>query len=239
MNEHASGLELAVITGGTKGIGLALVRRFLQAGFAVATCSRQAPDIEKLLREEGEPGRLFALAADLSTRVGVDSFAAFVHQLALPVRVLINNTGTYQPGQTHQEPEGALAHMLDTNLHSAYHLTRALLPGMMARRRGHVFNVCSTASIKPFVNGGSYCISKYALRGFTQVLREEMKPYNLAVTAIMPGATLTSSWEGTTLPDSRLMPPEDIAEAVYGVFALSERTVVEELLLRPMLGDIE
>jgi NAD(P)-dependent dehydrogenase (short-subunit alcohol dehydrogenase family) len=90
----------------------------------------------------------------------------------------------------------------------------------------------------PYANGGSYCISKYALLGMTKVLREEMKEHGVRVTAIMPGATLTTSWEGTELPEDRFMNAEDVAHAVWGAYALSERSVVEEIVIRPQLGDI-
>jgi short-subunit dehydrogenase len=128
--------------------------------------------------------------------------------------------------------------MLATNVHSAYHLTRLLLPDMMTRQTGHIFNICSTASIMPYTNGGSYCISKFALYGMTQVLREELKPHGIKVTAVLPGATLTASWEGTDLPESRFMKAEDIAKTILGAYQLSANTVIEEILLRPQLGDI-
>lgn len=98
--------------------------------------------------------------------------------------------------------------------------------------------MCSTASIVPYVNGGSYCISKFALLGMSRVLREEMKPFGVKVTAVLPGATLTASWDGTDLPKERFMQPEDVAEAIWTAYSLSPNSVLEELLIRPQLGDI-
>lgn len=98
--------------------------------------------------------------------------------------------------------------------------------------------MCSVASIKAYPNGGSYSISKFALLGFTKALREELKPYNIKVTALVTGATLTDSWKGTSLPPSRFMKPEDVAQSIWDIAHLSDNTVVEEILLRPMLGDI-
>ena len=106
-------------------------------------------------------------------------------------------------GAIHEEPDGHLETMINTNLYSAYHLTRGVLPGMMHDRIGHIFNICSIASIMPYANGGSYSISKYAMLGMTKVLREEMKSHGIRVTAVMPGATYTASWEGVDLPESR------------------------------------
>ncbi|MNL41342.1 Sepiapterin reductase [compost metagenome] len=128
---------------------------------------------------------------------------------------------------------------METNLYSAYHLTRGLLLGMMELKKGHIFTICSTASIIAYPNGGSYCISKFALYGMTKVLREEMKPYNVRVTAILPGATYTDSWKGTDLPEERFMDSRDVAESIWSVYALSSRAVVEEILIRPQLGDLD
>jgi short-subunit dehydrogenase len=109
---------------------------------------------------------------------------------------------------------------------------------MMRRRDGHIFNLCSIASIMAYPNGGSYSISKFALYGMTKVLRAELKDYGIRVTAVLPGATLTASWEGTDLPPDRFMRPEDVAEAIFAAHAVSKQTVIEELLLRPQLGDL-
>jgi short-subunit dehydrogenase len=105
-------------------------------------------------------------------------------------------------------------------------------------RRGHVFNMCSIASIKAYPNGGSYAISKFALLGFSKVLREELKEFNVRVTAVLPGATRTASWDGVDLPEDRFMRAEDVAETVFSAYSISERSVVEEIIIRPQLGDI-
>jgi len=112
------------------------------------------------------------------------------------------------------------------------------LPQMIHNRSGHIFNICSIASIMAYANGGSYSISKFAMLGFNKVLREEMKPHGIRVTAVLPGATLTPSWDGADLPASRLMKPEDVADAVMGAYLLSKNSVVEEILIRPQEGDI-
>jgi short-subunit dehydrogenase len=98
--------------------------------------------------------------------------------------------------------------------------------------------MCSIASIKAYPNGGSYAISKFALLGFSKCLREELKSFNIRVTAIMPGATLTASWEGVDLPEERFMRVEDVADTIYGAYSLSGRSVVEEIIIRPQLGDL-
>ncbi|MCS7018053.1 MAG: SDR family oxidoreductase [Cytophagales bacterium] len=232
---------LAVITGGSRGIGKAIAEQFAAIGFNLVLCSRNQANVQAAAQAiSNQYGvQVHAFAADLSEKKYVGEFANFIHKLEKPVDVLVNNTGIFMPGQIHNEAEGILEQQIATNLYSAYHLTRALLPAMMERREGHIFNICSTASITAYTNGGSYCISKFALLGMSKVLRQEMKPYNIRVTAILPGATLTDSWAGVDLPESRFMPAQDIGKAVVAAWQLSKYTVVEELLLRPQLGDIE
>lgn len=233
--------KLLVISGGTKGIGRAIVEIFVQKGFDIITCSRSLEDLDKMITEilsTGVANEIMGFEANLRNREEVDGFVRFINSHKRPVDVLINNTGTFQPGSISTEPEGVFDQMLETNLHSAYHLTRGLIEDIINNKKGHIFNICSTASIMPYVNGGSYCISKYAIYGMTQVLREEMKEHNVRVTAILPGATFTSSWEGADLPPERLMKPEDIASAIWNAYEMSSRTVVEEIILRPQLGDL-
>ncbi|HAK76618.1 MAG TPA: short-chain dehydrogenase, partial [Runella sp.] len=161
-----------------------------------------------------------------------------IHSLERPIAVLVNNTGLFAPGQIHNEPEGTLESMIDTNLYSAYYLTRGVIEKMISAKKGHIFNICSTASITAYTNGGSYCISKFALYGMTKVLREELKPHGLKVTAILPGATLTASWEGVELPKERFIQARDVAESIWSAYNLTPGAVVEEILIRPQLGDI-
>jgi NADP-dependent 3-hydroxy acid dehydrogenase YdfG len=109
---------------------------------------------------------------------------------------------------------------------------------MIERKKGHIFNLCSTASITAYTNGGAYCVSKFALYGMTKVLREELKPHGIRVTAILPGATLTASWEGVDLPPERFIQATDVAKMIWSAYNLSPGAVIEEILMRPQLGDI-
>lgn len=232
--------QLVVITGGSQGIGRALVARFLRAGFAVATCARSAPDLARLRAEVGVGAALHTLPADLSQWAECQRFASFVRGVGLPLAALVNNAGAFAPGRLQDEPaDGArLRDMLSANLLSAYDVTRALLPAFIAQRQGHIFTICSTASLMAYPNGGSYGIAKFALLGFTKTLREELKTQGIRVTAVLPGATLTRSWEGVGEAAERFIRPEDVAEAVFAAFSLSPQAVVEELIIRPQLGDL-
>jgi short-subunit dehydrogenase len=232
---------LVVITGGTKGIGKALIERFLAGGFDVITCARNENDLWALksaMKAQFPDSEVYFQKADLSLRSELNNFIDFIKKQDRPVAVLINNTGVFIPGQVHNESEGILEKTIETNLYSAYHLTRGVIDGMMEQKKGHIFTICSTASITAYSNGGSYCISKFALYGMTKVLREEMKPHGIKVTAVLPGATLTDSWTGTELPAERFIDPADVAETIWGAYLLSPRAVLEEILIRPQLGDL-
>lgn len=176
---------------------------------------------------------------DVRNKQELQQFAEAVNTNLGPVDVLVNNAGIYTPGQVHSEEEHVLEELMETNLYSAYHLTRLLLPPMMEQRQGHIFNMCSTASITSYPNGGSYCITKHALYGMSKVLREEMKPFNVRVTSILPGATWTDSWAGSPLPESRFMDARAVAEAVFCCWQMPPGAVVEDLVIRPMQGDID
>lgn len=233
--------KTAVITGGTKGIGRAILERFAQENFNIITCARKKAELIDLQQHfaKNYPNVLISVyQADLSKKEEVSNFISFINSIHKNIDVLVNNVGVFEAGQTHNEADGILEKMIETNLYSAYYLTRGLVENMIANQKGHIFNMCSTASIMAYTNGGSYCISKFALYGFTKLLREELKTKGVKVTAILPGATITPSWDGVDLPADRLMPPQDVAEAIWTTYNLSDRTVIEEILLRPQLGDL-
>lgn len=233
---------LLVLSGGTKGIGKAVIDRFMTEGYDVITCARNTKDLENLQKEMWEkyPAQnLYFKVADLSLAEQTQSFIQFIKEQRRPVDVLINNTGVFMPGQIHNEDDGILEKTIETNVYSAYRLTRGLIGDMMGARQGHIFNICSTASIMAYPNGGSYCISKFALLGMTKVLREEMKPYRIKVTAILPGATYTNSWEGSDLPEERFISSKDIADTIWSAKNLSDSALIEEILIRPQEGDLD
>jgi short-subunit dehydrogenase len=232
--------KILVVTGGTKGIGRAIVEKFSANGFDAMVSARNLNDLQTLKTElEKKYGNsVHIFKGDMSVTVEVKAFAQFILNLNRPVEVLVNNAGYFVPGEICTEPEGQLESMINANLYSAYHMTRALSASLKQNKNGHIFNMCSIASFKAYANGGSYAISKFAMLGLTKCLREELKSHNIRVTAVMPGATRTASWEGVDLPDSRFMKIGDVADAVYAAHALSKNSVVEEIVIRPQLGDI-
>ncbi len=230
-----------IITGATKGIGLALVKLFAAQGFNVIFCARTLETVEGLVKEleNKYPSQIFfGKSVNMRDKNQVKQFGNDIITNFKSIDILVNNAGVYLPGAIGKEDEDTLETLIETNVYSAYHLTRAILPSMIAQNEGHIFNMCSIASITAYPTGGSYSISKFALLGFSKVLREELKPNNIRVTALLPGATLTPAWGETTLPESRFMAADDIAKIVLDVWNLGKSTVVEEILIRPQLGDI-
>ncbi len=136
------------------------------------------------------------------------------------------------------EPDGNLEIQINTNLYSAYNVTRKLLPAMIAQGRGHIFNICSIASLHAYNGGGGYSISKYALHGFSQNLRNELKPHGIKVTGVYPGAVLTDSWGNFDNSNGRIMEAKDVGEMIYAASLLSPQAVVEDIIMRPLLGDL-
>jgi short-subunit dehydrogenase len=224
-----------VITGASRGIGKAIAEKFSKEGHDVIVCSRNKEKLREL--QESHPSiRVFA--CDMSKKEDVWRFADFVLSSFDRIDVLINNAGNFLPGLVTEEADGILEELINTNVYSAYYLTKKLVPLMISQKDGYIFNMCSVASLEAYENGGSYTISKFALLGFSKTLREELKHQNIKVTSIMPGATLTDSWGNTDLPESRFIKPEDIADLVYSITKLSKFAVVEDIVIRPQLGDI-
>lgn len=234
--------KFAVISGSSRGIGKEIARTFYKNGFHIFMIAR---DIDKLMAcknefesEVGGNGKIYTIQADVSKKEAVLEAASKILEKTKQIDVLVNNAGTFIPGKISEEPDNTFEILWETNVSSAYHLTRALLPQMQQEKAGHIFNICSTASIVPYINGGSYCISKFALLGFSKVLREEMKEKNIKVTAVLPGATLTDSWAGTDIPTNRFMQATDVAEMIWSCYNTHPNVVIEDLLLRPLAGDL-
>ena len=201
-----------VITGASKGIGKAMANIFAANGHQLFLCSRNEEVLNKTREElltQYPSVTIHAKAFDLSKNA--KEFGIWVLEKGIEVDVLINNAGSFEPGSVYNEPEKLLENQLATNLYSAYHLTRTLLPDMMKRRSGHVFNICSIAALKAYPNGGAYSISKFAF---------------------------TDSWGNFDNTADRIMVPEDIAKMVYAASQLSPAACVEEIVIRPQLGDL-
>ena len=231
----------AVISGATKGIGRAIAEILAAEGYDIAVCARNASDLEALKADFAKKYpkiTVLTQVADVRDKKQVLEFAAKITNCWSKLDVLVNNAGIFTPGNITQEADGVFEQLMETNLYSAYYLTRALIPLMINHKHGHIFNICSVASLMAYPNGGSYSISKFALLGFSKALREELKQKSVKVTAILPGATWTDSWAGVSLPEARLMQAKDVAIALLAATKMSPSAVMEEIVMRPQLGDL-
>lgn len=232
-----------VITGASKGLGKAIAEAFTkdEQGHNFFLCARNAAELEATgndLQGRFPQNKIHTKTCDVSDKTALQQFVEWINSHAEKVDILINNAGVYLPGSAYGEDDGMLEKLMEVNLYSAYHLTRMILPGMIKSKSGHVFNICSIASIMSYPNGGAYSISKFALYGFSKNLREEMKPHGIKVTHVLPGAAYTDSWSGSGVDPERIMEAADVAQMIYAAAQLSPQACVEEIILRPQLGDL-
>ena len=235
-----------MISGASKGIGKTIAESFAGEGASVYLCARNEIALYNTVAEiqtANPQATVKGKAADVSNKADVIAFGDWAQSEARNsgsgrIDILINNAGTFTPGSIYNEADGLLENLIATNLYSAYHLTRHLVPQMIEAKQGHIFNICSIASLNAYPNGGSYGISKYALLGFSKNLREELKPHHIKVTAVFPGAVLTDSWGNFDNSSNRIMETADIATMVLAAAKLSPQAVVEDIIVRPQLGDL-
>ena len=229
-----------VITGASQGIGRATAIAFSkEPGARLALISRNEALLDEtadLCRKNGAEADVYV--CDVTDAEAVARTARAVTSATGTPDVLVNNAGLFEAGDIRSTALEQFRDQLEVNLTSAFVVTKAFLDDMIGRGKGHLFYLCSVASIRGYAGGAAYCASKHGLLGLARVVREEMKEYGIRVTAVIPGATITASWEGTDLPDDRFMPPEDVAHAIVESYRLSSRSVVEEILIRPQLGDV-
>ena len=228
---------LAIISGASKGIGRAMAFAFAKEGFDLALGARTFSDLEVLkhqLASSYPKIKIFIKQVDFSVKQEVSLFAREVKTQWEGVSVIINNVGTYTTGTVSNEKEGILETIINTNLYSAYYLTRPFLEGMKKAQSGHIFNICSVVKTDPRAEAASYSISKIALLGFNKVLFEEMRQYNVKVMAVLPGSVNTSSWDGMDAPKEEFIQPEDVVAAVLCAYKMSKYSVVEEIIIKPV-----
>ena len=229
-----------VITGASQGIGYAIAEVFAHAGYTLLIGSKTPANIQKAtvaLQTKYPNATIHSMAADLADPTMCAEFTQWCLSYG-PPSVLINNAGYFLPGNICDEASGVLEAQLAANLFSAYHVTRGLVPSMIQARKGHIFNICSIASLQAYAQGGSYSISKFALLGFSKNLREELKDKGVKVTAVSPGAVYTNSWSGSGVDPKRIMEANDIAQMIFSAAHLSSQAVVEDIVMRPQLGDL-
>src|SRR5258708_8498518 len=230
-----------LITGASQGIGAAIAKTFAAElpGTRLALVARNAKNLQavaRACRKLGASAEIFA--CDVSREAAVAALAGGVTKRFGAVDVLINNAGAFTMAPFAQTKVAEFDRMIATNLRSAFLVTRVFLPAMMKRRRGDVFFMSSIAGLGAYPQAAAYCAAKFGVTGLAKVLRAETKDKGVRVCCIHPGATWSPSWAKSGVKAARIMPAEDIAQAILDVYRLSRRTVVEEIVLRPQLGDL-
>ena len=225
----------AVITGGTKGIGRAIALKLASEGYDLSICSRSMEDLHSVKAELEKLGiQVFVFQADMGVKSEVYDFCEAVQKVMPVVDVLVNNTGSFLTGNLFDEADDQFEQMLRINLNATYYCGKFFGKIMRKQAFGHVFNICSVASKQIAENAGSYSVTKAAMFSLNHVFREELSKYNVKVTAVLPGSTLTASWDGTTIPEARFVQPEDIANSIWSVLKLSSGANVDEITIKPI-----
>jgi 3-oxoacyl-[acyl-carrier protein] reductase len=230
-----------LITGASKGMGKAIALNMAANGHELTLCARNLKDLELLKTQilNNYPERkIFVKEIDCSKKSEILEFVAYSLANLGHIDVLVNNVGVFIPSRILDEEDDALELHMRTNVYAAYYLYKKLAPQMKEREKGFIFNICSVASIETIVNAGSYCVTKSALLSLNNIMREEMMDKQVKVTAILPGSTLTDSWEGTSVSPDEFIQPEDVALAIEQIMKMSKGANVNQILIKPIHGQI-
>jgi short-subunit dehydrogenase len=229
-----------VITGASRGIGKATAMKFASMGHHLILGAKTAHYLKKSAEEIKSTFPQCSvdfMAADLSRREEAIHFAEWTLGFGVP-DLLINNAGTYLQGNVVYGPDANMEYLMNVNFYSAYHVTKIIAPAMVGKKSGHIFNMSSIAALQAYPNGGDYGVSKFALSGFSKNLRLELLPHGIRVTCLHLGAVETDSWQGFDNSKDRIMRPTEIAELIASIADLKGSVVVEDMVVRPQLGDL-
>lgn len=231
--------QVVWITGSSRGIGKSAAQTLAAKGARVVISARQEEDAAEVAGEINANGdAAIAVRCDVRDNADIIAVVQQTQELWGNIDILINNAGVGIFKKIVETSADEWEQMMQTNLTSAYLCTRAVLPGMIARGRGHIINVVSVAGIQPFDQCGGYCASKYGLLGFTEVLRMETRKFGIQVTALIPGATDTDIWAASNFDRKLMMKPDAVADAIVSICQLDDSALIETLVMRPRGGDL-
>ena len=228
----------ALITGGSKGIGLAVARCFAPVLSDLHLVARGMDELEEVREELNRPGLNIHLhASDLTSELETQVLADAVKAATPELDLLVSNAGVYLPGTLLGDKRSDLRYMMELNVLSHYGLVNALSVCLV--QGSYVFEMSSVAAKKMFLGKPGYSISKHAQEAMIHALRHEMRPKGVRVTSVMPGPTWSHSWEGADFPKERLLDPQHVARLMLAAWQLPQEAVLEEIVIRPFDGDIE
>jgi 3-oxoacyl-[acyl-carrier protein] reductase len=227
--------KTALVTGASRGIGFAVARKLGRMGAKVGICARQANRLEEaatLLRTDEI--ETLALAADVTKAEDIAALVARTEKSLGWIEILVNNAGIGYFGPVQEADEKNFDAVLDTNLKSVFLLTKAVAPGMMGRRIGHIINIASLAGKNAFKGGAIYCASKWGLMGLTECMAEDLREFGIRVSAICPGSVATEFSSPASKKDPRkMLQPDDIAHAVEMLVTQAAQSFISEVVMRP------
>jgi NADP-dependent 3-hydroxy acid dehydrogenase YdfG len=230
-----------VVTGASQGIGAAIARAFAAEirGARLALVARHAAGLAVVARACARLGaQAVAFPCDCSDEAAVAAMERAVRRRFGAADVLVNNAGKYFGAPLLATSAADFDRMYSANLRSLFLVTKAFAPAMLRRRRGDIFNMGSIAGLVAYPGGAAYGAAKFGVAGLSKAMRAEFRDKGVRVSCVHPGATVSPSWAGSGVPHGRMMPAEDVAQAFVGVYRMTRRTVVEEIVLRPQLGDL-
>lgn len=225
----------ALITGATRGIGHAIAVSLASAGHDIATFARNKDELQALETElKNFNVSVIAMQVDGMNKEEIQDFCLEVERQWGFVDILVNNAGMFVPGSLFEEPDHQFENQMQLNVYASYYITKFFGKIMKNRLSGHIFNICSIASKEPAQNAGSYSVTKAALLSLNHVMRQELAPFHVKVTAILPGATLTSSWNDDENQAVNFVKPQDIADMILTTLSLTKHANVDEIIIRPL-----
>ena len=226
--------QTAIVTGASRGIGLAIAQRLAKMGAKLSICARDPQRLEAAANQlKRDAASVFAAQVDVTCADQVAAFVAHTEKNLGSPEILVNNAGIGYFGPTHEASEQNWDSVLDTNLKSVFLMSKAVAPGMIKRRGGHIINIASLAGKNAFRGGGIYCASKWGLVGLTECMAEDLREYGIRVSAICPGSVATDFSPHAGKDTSRILQPEDIAHAVEMIVTQSPQSFISEVLMRP------
>src|ERR1700723_2517749 len=228
--------KVAIITGGSRGIGVAVAHRLGTLGAKLSLCARDARKLERAAGELRAAGAaaVFSAAVDVTHGEQILAFVQNSEKALGPVEILVNNAGIGYFGPTHEATEATWDSVLDTNLRSVFLASKAVAPGMIARRGGHIINIASLAGKNAFAGGGIYCASKWGLQGLTACMAEDLRGHGIRVSAVCPGSVATDFGAGRDKKKPNALQPEDVAHAVATIVTQAPGSFVSDIQIRPL-----
>jgi len=226
--------KLAVITGGSKGIGKAIATALGREGCRIVITARHVGDLQKAARELTRLDiQVLTIKTDVRKLKDVEALVARVEDKLGSPHILVNNAGIGRFGEVINMKEEDFCATLETNLFGVFYCTRTFLPGMIAQKEGHIVNISSHAGKNTFAGGSAYCASKHGLIAFSECLMMEVRQHNIKVTTVCPG-TVQTGFSPRTKEQTWALTAEDVAKSVVDVVTSSPGSIVSMVDLRPL-----